>query len=277
MFEVGFVAGESFEPVLQSRASYPRSPMTGCRDAQSDFWRVIRATKNWYGIIPVVTRLRRQATIEFKNGLKFYYVRGLFSVEHFLEQPYRIAEVKGRDVVDVGAFSGDSSIYFAWRGARRVFAFEPVPASYKMANMNIRLNGIDNVQVFNEAIGAVEGNLSMPVDTPGSSSFSSSEKSNIHSEAVRIPIRTLDSIVRDFELEGAVLKMDCEGCEYEVIPNANDDTLRCFTQIILEYHRGAQGLLERLTDSGFDTKLLDIKGRPIHVGSKTLGLVYASR
>jgi len=38
---------------------------------------------------------------------------------------YEPLSVEGRVVVDVGAFVGDSAIYFALKGARRVIAIEP--------------------------------------------------------------------------------------------------------------------------------------------------------
>jgi FkbM family methyltransferase len=38
--------------------------------------------------------------------------------------------VEGRVVVDVGAFVGDSTIYFALKGADRVITVEPYPGAF---------------------------------------------------------------------------------------------------------------------------------------------------
>jgi FkbM family methyltransferase len=54
-------------------------------------------------------------------------------------------DVEGKVVVDVGAFIGDSSIYFALRGARRVIAVEPHPEAYKVMVENIRFNDLEDV------------------------------------------------------------------------------------------------------------------------------------
>ncbi|WP_049785446.1 hypothetical protein [Saccharolobus islandicus] len=55
-----------------------------------------------------------------KNGIKF--TRLPFNViEIFENRDYEI-EVKGREVVDIGANIGDSSIYFAVNGAKKVVA-----------------------------------------------------------------------------------------------------------------------------------------------------------
>jgi hypothetical protein len=47
--------------------------------------------------------------------------------------------VEDKVVVDVGAFIGDSSIYFALRGASRVIAVEPHPEAYKVM---VRISGL---------------------------------------------------------------------------------------------------------------------------------------
>ena len=46
---------------------------------------------------------------------------------------------------DVGANIGDSSIYFALKGAKKVIALEPLPANYEMAVKNIELNNFKNI------------------------------------------------------------------------------------------------------------------------------------
>jgi predicted O-methyltransferase YrrM len=40
-------------------------------------------------------------------------------LEIFEEDMYEILDVKGKIVVDVGAYIGDSAIYFALKGAKR--------------------------------------------------------------------------------------------------------------------------------------------------------------
>ena len=50
---------------------------------------------------------------------------------------YDALNVNGRVVVDVGAFVGDSAIYFALKGAKRVIAIEPHPGAYAEMLENI--------------------------------------------------------------------------------------------------------------------------------------------
>lgn len=46
----------------------------------------------------------------------------------FAKHKYGFINVKDRVVVDVGAFIGDTAIYFALRDAKRIYMIEPHPA-----------------------------------------------------------------------------------------------------------------------------------------------------
>ena len=55
---------------------------------------------------------------------------------------------------DIGANFGYTAIYFAVKGAKHVYAFEPYPYSYNIAKRNIRLNQLeDNSTLLNEGCG----------------------------------------------------------------------------------------------------------------------------
>ena len=49
--------------------------------------------------------------------------------ENFIKEQYKWLDVEGKNVVDVGANIGDTAIYFALKGAKHVYAFEPYPYS----------------------------------------------------------------------------------------------------------------------------------------------------
>jgi len=68
--------------------------------------------------------------------------------ENFIERQYKWLDVEDKDVIDVGAALGDTAIYFALKGAKRVYAFEPYPYSYNIAKRNIRLNHLKKRSIF---------------------------------------------------------------------------------------------------------------------------------
>ena len=70
------------------------------------------------------------------------------------------------------------------------------------------------------------------------------------SVGVDIKILSLQTIFKDYNIDNAVLKMDCEGCEYNLLKEDND-TLKKFKRIQIEYHHGYKKLKEKLEDAGF--------------------------
>jgi len=171
--------------------------------------------------------------------------------ENFIEGQYKWLDVKGKDVVDVGANVGDTAIYFALRGARHVYAFEPYPYSYNIAKKNIKLNHHleDKITLLNEGCGK-SGFVTIKYDYENAGW---TDLKNFN-EGKKIKIENLDEIVKRFNLKHAALKVDCEGCEYDLISNATINALKAFDQIIIEYHYGYRNLVNRLRQAGFEVK-----------------------
>ena len=171
---------------------------------------------------------------------------------------YDVLNVSGRDVVDVGAFVGDSAIYFALKGAKRVIAIEPHPGAYAEMLENIRLNNLEGIIVpLNAGLAGKPGRIRVE---------SVSEEETIGTfhrfgDVGSVEAVTLDDIVNRFGIRGgAVLKMDCEGCEYEVLSAVKPETLRVFDQLLIEYHNGYRLLRDILENYGFSTVIKPTSG-----------------
>jgi FkbM family methyltransferase len=71
---------------------------------------------------------------------------------------------------------------------------------------------------------------------------------------IEVPTCTLDSLIEKYNLFD-VLKMDCEGCEYDIVLH-EPETLERFEEIGLEYHTyntriPLSRLIERISRIGF--------------------------
>ena len=77
----------------------------------------------------------------------------------------------------------------------------------------------------------------------------------------------LESLIEKYRLSDPVLKMDCEGCEYNSILNAANETLSKVRQIMLEYHNGFKPIKEKLRSAGF---------KVVHTSNPVRGLLLAT-
>jgi len=191
--------------------------------------------------------------------------------EVFKGGAYDELDVRSRTVVDVGAGVGDTAILFALRGARRVVALEPLPSLYRRALVNVRVNGVaDRVVLVNAAMGPSDGEVSVEEEARGYRPLAPA------SSGLRIRVYSLASLIREFGVErGAVLKMDCEGCEYGVLLTARPEDLAVFDQMAIEYHSGYARLKRVLEAVGFETALKPI--RSLRVPVEKQGYIVARR
>lgn len=241
----------------------------------NDLRRTLRAYRNWPSVLlrrmnlrpyPVVGKLRNGATARLSGNVEAVlratrwldridgsdvYLRfegrpvvvygglargDLFCT--FVDQTYRWLPVEGRSVVDIGAATGDSPIYFALRGAKRVVGFEPNDEAFRWFEENVRANGLSNVET-------------------------------VHTIAPPI-----EEIVDRYSIDGGILKMDCEGAEYDLIGGAPDDVLRRFTHVLLEYHWGPKGIPAKLRHAGFRVGRTRASRMP---SGMRIGLLWATR
>ena len=163
-----------------------------------------------------------------KYNLKFLDEVGYALFETFVLEQYN-TEVEG-EVVDIGANIGDSSLYFAAKGASHVYAFEPLPSVYRIALENVKLNRLENkISLFNAAVGPKEGKIKVPsyIDVNQSGGFSVTNVGD-----VEVPIIPFDK-VREMVKDPYLLKMDCEGCEADIIFSSELD----FKKLFVESHQ----------------------------------------
>ena len=136
----------------------------------------------------------------------------------FYRQEYDSLNVDGKTVIDVGANIGDSSVYFAYKGARKVIAVEPNILSFNSLLKNIRTNAMnDRIVPINGALGCRDGFAKMTkLDNNNGTLFDGIQEIS-KPDKNSIPVMNINRIISDIHDGGIVLKIDCEGCEYNLI------------------------------------------------------------
>lgn len=119
---------------------------------------------------------------------------------------YRSLPTDGRIILDVGAFIGDSALFFAARGARKIIAVEPLPHHFFFLKLNTLLNREERkILALKAAIGKKPRCRKALKLAPGASY-------NDHGFELNVPIYSLLELVEITYPN--VVKIDCEGCEY---------------------------------------------------------------
>ena len=241
--------------------------------------------KNWQTMLRVFLGLSvpKPILIELKNGLRFQ-VRTPMDIwvlkEASIEHQYEGASVAIEDnwkILDVGAGLGDFAVTVAKEHPHStIYAYEPFPDSFNLLLENMRLNKIENVRAFPQAIGAQTG--SMQLHSVSSEAVQQSTVAPVAaSHAIQVQSIALDEVLAVLNLAHFdYMKMDCEGAEYGVFFNASPATLQKIDRICLEYHDGVTSHshedLVRLFE--LNEYQVDCKSNPAH---PDLGLLFATR
>jgi len=176
-------------------------------------------------LIPVSVKPRIRIRIPMKEGFWFCNVFKWFKK---FEKEYPLS-VKNRKVLDIGAYIGDTPIYWVLRGAKVVYAVEPVPEHYELLRLNAK--GLPIVPI----LGSVGYMVPRIPELVGSGSYGEHgllcKKTGDISGWIDVPQYSLIELVNKYDPD--VIKIDCEGCEHYIL----DEIIACKGRdIIVGFH-----------------------------------------
>lgn len=187
--------------------------------------------------------------------------------EFFTDDEWNMVDFFNRHVIDIGGNIGDTPLYFSKKGAE-VIGFEPVRHLYKLAIKNVELNEelSNRITLVNKGVGGKRGTLTYK---------SNSVETYADEDSYEMEVISIKDLLNDYDFTPDILKMDCEGCEFEVILN-NDLTM--FNDIIFEHHskivkKDYRPLIKKLEKEGFK-----INTYPVTVSElsfEDIGIIHA--
>jgi FkbM family methyltransferase len=177
----------------------------------------------------------------------------------FVDQDYDRVQIPWPElhsIVDVGSTVGSFTVWAARRSPQaRLISVEPNPAVYPYLVGNVRENQLsERVTTVEAALGAVDGVAAIEDDRGYSTLVRIVPIGS--GKGPRVRLLTLEQLFDETRMDHCdLLKLDCEGGEYDILLSASDRLLRRIRAIVCEYHRANQGqpaqLIERLAESGF--------------------------
>lgn len=161
-------------------------------------------------------------------------------------------DLAGKTIIDIGANIGIFSLFAAYKGAQKIVAIEPGQEAISTLKKSIEANSLQKrITAIQAAVTAVDGGilhfptLSSPNNRP----------TNSGTNTVKVPTVSLKTIINSyFNSPVDLLKMDCEGGEYDILYNTDQHTLALIREIRMELHGAKQdkdALLNYLQQKGF--------------------------
>jgi FkbM family methyltransferase len=169
----------------------------------------------------------------------------------------------GVQLLDIGAHYGIFTLAAIHHGGRdaRVLCVEASPSAAAILTANLRMNDATNqATILNVAIGAEDGYMQMLSTGPLTGGYFI-RPNNTRNDTVEVPQLSLASILGKTNFHPTHVKMDIEGCEYEVIESSQLLLKRLRPVIFLELHGSilrSQGkaparVIETLRNNGYTT------------------------
>ena len=90
-----------------------------------------------------------------------------------------------------------------------------------------------------------------------------------------VEVITVNDVLNEYNFPVDILKMDCEGCEFEIILN---EDLTMFTDIVFEHHSKIAGkdykpLIEKLKKDGFKIDTYSVEASKLEF--EDIGIIHA--
>jgi FkbM family methyltransferase len=136
-------------------------------------------------------------------------------------------------VVDIGAHIGSFALRVAPL-ARRVVAYEPTPDTYGFLSGNVSTH--PHVKAFPLAVAGEVGTMTLHIGvTPDRNTLFKNDPRSTTS--VTVKTTTLEEVFRENTIDRCdLLKLDCEGAEYDILYKAPDDLWSRIHRTVIEYH-----------------------------------------
>jgi FkbM family methyltransferase len=194
------------------------------------------------------------------------------------QQYLDFAQLKpGQVVIDLGAYSGLTSIAFAKEvgSAGRVIAVEPDPLTLTACKVNLARSGHAHITLAEMAVTSSAGRIRLSSEGALGSAFASLVGSH-RGKVVEVDAITLDGLMRNCQVDRVdFIKMDIEGAEAWVLPQSVEVLKRCRPKLIIEPHlicgvSTAPALQSLLESIGYHCELIE------QYGFRTLPLLAAT-
>lgn len=180
--------------------------------------------------------------------------------EIYIDKDYNFLTPVKCSVIDIGCNIGLASLFFSRNPlVDKIYSFEPVQTTYKLAQYNFLINSdfSSKIASFNFGLGKSNRNALFLFDSnikgntgirgKKSASYILSESKNEVEVQLKDVFEVFQSIFESTDETNFVVKMDCEGAEYEIMERLEETKM--FSKIstfMIEWHDEGSKILEEI-------------------------------
>ncbi len=233
---------------------------------------MVKNLDNWaeYLLYKIGGKKKASFLFKLKNGQTVLTPRRIlpefkesfFEEVYFKNLPSKLKETYSPSVLDIGANVGYFSLCAILKLEKPdIYAYEPIKGNYHLLQQNIDRAPYDGLRLYNMAVSNKPGDITLRYSEDDITTSASllSNATGTHEEVVKCT--TLEDIMRDNKLRRIdLLKMDCEGAEYNILYNTTPQQFAKINCIAMETHAGSgekenhDALLAFLKSAGYQTK-----------------------
>jgi len=168
-------------------------------------------------------------------------------------------DCRGKVVLDVGGYQGETAVFFSGIGAKKVIIYEPVSAHHSLIRKNVSLNHV-NAEIHEEGIGEKNGTITVGYKETDTGFGPACEGQH----SMKIKVKNVADVIAESRAD--VAKFDCEGAE-ESLVRVPARILVGIESYIVEVHSPEirKAVIGKFEASGFKLVRETVKTRQISV------------
>lgn len=248
---------------------------------------VNRRVYKWYVLRAMTAAVMRKETLyfdyeinkleefqEFENenvtdeGVCGFKYTGEFNLAPFIDLNLNdddLAYIKDKDIIDAGAFTGDTSLPLSRYTNKTIYAFEPFEKSFELLNKNIADNNIENIVAINKSLGNLNGERTLYLSGNNIQGITSDSHIRAYDNEIKVQETTIDTFVSENNLNVGYITIDVEGAELDLL-NGAINTIKTQKPILVIslYHKASDffEIIPWVADLGLDYEFEIFKEKP---------------
>ena len=157
------------------------------------------------------------------NKIGKYNFTGNYNLHMFIDLGFsdeEMAFIQNKDIIDAGAFTGDTAIPLSEITDKNVYAFEPFNESFELLNRNVDDNNIENIIPVNMSLGDINGERTLFLTGNNVQGITNDPNIRKHDKELKVEETTIDKFVEDNGLDIGLISVDVEGAELDLLRGA---------------------------------------------------------